>query len=1301
MTKSFVRDLTHAFQRQTVLLFAVVLAFGIAMSSSIATAQSGASSILGTVTDSTGAVIPGATIHVVNDATAVAVDTKSNEVGFYQVLGLFAGHYTLTVSAPNMKSYTEAIELLSDHHTTINPALTPGPVTQKVEVSAEEIQLTTTDSATVGTTVENARINQVPINGRVLTNLTAMMVPGLESGGQRANGLEGEALEYVSDGVSLANRNFGGMQGAPGQEPDLDAIQEMRVETSVSSAQYTEPGTVVITTKSGTNSLHGTLFETARNSAFGIAKGRSNPANYSAPHLVRNEFGLSGGGPIVVPHLYNGRDKSFWFGQYERGSTAQLNQTYISVPTTAMRGGDWSALTNSSGVAQQLYDPNTTYNSGSANCPGTPTSTSNPNGTNVYCRQAFVNNQIPVGRLAPTTKILYDILPTPTLSVNPVIQGNFLSNVPSFQATPNGTFRLDHSFDQTNKAYLRYSYFNWYNPTPRSLSAEPATLAADGLPAGSIGFSVVNTTMYASSLGFNHVFSPTFFSESIVSGQWYSETNGCGAHPNINYETTLGLPNNFGEVGFPTIGSGSITPFSLGTQCNYAESQDLINTDENLTLTRGRHQMQFGGRYRYERFIMLPDRSSDAVSYGAYDTALENPSSGTNYTATSNTGYADADMFLGGASAYSVSLQAPVLHMHDYELDAYFQDNYHLSRKLTLNLGLRWEAHPAEISRDGLTIAYDLKNDQPVLPNPISSYIAKGYTTQALVNNLANLGFTYETPSQAGFPNNILRNYDLNFSPRVGLAYLPFGNKHGTVIRGGYGRYIYPIPQRNYVKNTIAHAPFVATYSQSYIAANQSPDGLPDYLLRTPQSVIMGKNSANVVNSSSTNAVLPGLTEGDLGPDVPPDFVTQTNFTIEQPFKGNSALRVSWLWTHGTNLDHNYDFNSQPSTFVWEMAYGIVPPTGGLSTIGTNQYAATATGPYDQTKLGNQAHIVKNGWSNDNELQGDYQRVFHHGFGYDINYVWSKPFRVGGNTYRDSTVQTAENYLGVMGSAGTMTSPFGTVIAPNLPPAKPAGVAPWAEWHKLDAFEEYIVDTAIPKQHIKFTGVVDLPFGTNKRFLGNANRFVNELVGGFQLAGDGNIVSQDFTITSSNYGPTNPLKVYKHGAPITDCRSGTCYKSYEWFNGYLAPTVLSGNSCATTSKVVSGLPSSWAPYSQPIDNTCGTSNYGSNNVQVTAPTLNGGTPVTVAYSPGPYNTNPYSHTVLNGPINYTADLSLFKVLPITERFALRFNVDAFNVLNMQGFNNPNTTDGTEAYQPQASGSYNTPRQIQLTLRLSF
>lgn len=230
--------------------------------------------------------------------------------------------------------------------------------------------------------------------------------------------------------------------------------------------------------------------------------------------------------------------------------------------------------------------------------------------------------------------------------------------------------------------------------------------------------------------------------------------------------------------------------------------------------------------------------------------------------------------------------------------------------------------------------------------------------------------------------------------------------------------------------------------------------------------------------------------------------------------------------------------------------------------------------------------------------------------------------------------------------------------------------------------------------------------------MGSANRVVNELLGGFEIAGSGSIVSQAFTINSGNWGPTNPLKVYKHSVPITDCRSGTCYKSYEWFNGYIPPTEIAGNPCAGSStKVVSGLPADYQPYQSPIDTGCTSTGhdkyFGKNEVNVTL--LNGKTSA-VTYQPYPTNNssasggaNPFSHTVLNGPMNYHVDLSLFKVFPITETVNLRVNVDAFNAFNIQGYTNPDWTDGIETVQSGGVGasSYNTPRQIQLTARLTF
>jgi hypothetical protein len=1199
-----------------------------------------------------------------------------------------------------MNTYKSRIELLVDQRAVIDPVMTAGAVTQQVEVAADTVQLTTTDNGTIASTLENSRINQLPMNGRALYTLAGESTPGLESSGQRANGLLQQALEYVSDGVPLTNRQLGSLTQA--SLPDPDSVQEVRIETTNTSALYATPATAVITTKSGTNSLHGTLFETARNNAIGNAKPRT--VNYILPHLVRNEFGASAGGPIILPHIYHGKDKSFWFFAYERFSLAQSSPENVTVPTTAMRGGDFSGLVNGSGILQVLFDPATTTNS--ANClnPVTNTSAANP-----YCRTQFNYNgklnAINPARISPTSKMIYDITALPGTTANPLVTSNLSAPDPNNEQIPTITFRFDHAFNENNRAYLKFTDNLLTQYTLRNYpNNSPATVAADGFPTWASGIAYNPAATYAVSLEYTHVFSPTFYIETVLSQQWYNQRNYAGGTPNADFEKTLGTPNNFGESGFPNFGSTLICPYG-GTQFVYDAAQITSNLDENLTKTVGKHQMQFGGRYRHERMGTLPDMANDTVSFGAYATALENPTTGNTYGTLPNTGYADGDMYIGAASGYGVNLSPAYAHMHDMEYDAYFQDNYHWTRNLTFNIGLRYEGHPAPWEKYGQTDAFDLKNDTQVLAVPPSTLISEGLTTQAIITNLQNIGVVFETPAQAGYPAMMIDNYDLTFSPRVGLAYQPFGGKHGTVIRGAYGRYTFPIPTRNSVKNLLQNQPFQDGYSQSYTSAAQSPDGAANYLVRTNSlPVVLGVNSANVVNSASINSILPGSTLWTFAPDYAPTFVTETNLTIEQALKGNSALRVSWAWTHAANLDHPYYYNTHPSNFTWEMQTGIAPPTGGASVIGTpqqNTYSSTAQGPYDQTKYsGSNLWQAKDGWSNDNALTANYQRLFHHGIAYQINYAWSKPMRLGGNSSRDGLVYTAAAYLGSLGTVGSYSLPAGTVapVTPNLPPARPKGIAGYADWKGLARWEQYILDSAIPKHHIQFNGIVDLPFGRGKRLLGNSNRFMDEVVGGWQIAGDGSIATQAFQPLATNWGPTNPIKMYKHGAKITDCRSGICYPSIEWFNGYIAPTVNSAQNCTTN--CISGLPSGWQPYQTPMNTVVGNANYNTNNVTVN---LANNTTQTQGYSPyasgasGPATGNPFSHTFLNGPINWTIDTSLFKVLPITESVNLRFNMDVFNALNMQGYGNPNSTDGTISL----TSSANTPRQVQFTLRLTF
>jgi hypothetical protein len=375
------------------------------------------------------------------------------------------------------------------------------------------------------------------------------------------------------------------------------------------------------------------------------------------------------------------------------------------------------------------------------------------------------------------------------------------------------------------------------------------------------------------------------------------------------------------------------------------------------------------------------------------------------------------------------------------------------------------------------------------------------------------------------------------------------------------------------------------------------------------------------------------------------------------------VFRASYVYTHGENLDQNYQINDPPSAYTWQVRTGTTQPTG--------TFAGVATRPYDNKSWGGITLSTKLGFSNNSSLQFNYQRRYRRGFGYQVFYTFSKAFRVGGNTFRDNVLYPAAIF-----APGAI--PQGMDVGTLLNPSR-----------EFNKWQNYRPDTAIPLHRVTFNGLVDVPFGKGRRLLKNRNRVLDAVIGGYQIAFVGTVVSQAFQVGTGNYGAYNPIKLYKNSVPVTDCRSGVCRPAYMWFNGYLAPTVVNASS-----RGVTGVPSDYQPYLAPINNTPGTTNFGNNNVLVT---LANGTQVTTAYSPGPSGVFPYNSTVLQGPKNFQADVSLYKEFRFTERTMLRVNFDAFNAFNIQGLVNPNTTDGIQSLQT----SYWTPRQIQLAARFSF
>ena len=353
-----------------------------------------------------------------------------------------------------------------------------------------------------------------------------------------------------------------------------------------------------------------------------------------------------------------------------------------------------------------------------------------------------------------------------------------------------------------------------------------------------------------------------------------------------------------------------------------------------------------------------------------------------------------------------------------WRLTLIFRTPIRVTPKLTLGLGFRWEDHPSALVQNGLFTGFDFKSDALVLGAPLTTLHAKGYTNQTLVSSLQSLGVKFETSQGSGFPSTLMRNYPENFLPRVSFAYQPNGS-NGTVLRGGYGRYLYPIPTRSYLKSPVQNTPFTSSYTQDFTNPAQTPDGLPNAQLRFPQGSgawsqtspflpVLGVNSANNVNSSAVNGVLPGISLVTDSLNLAPDAVTNANLTFEQSFKSNQALRLSYVYSHGSNLDHYYYPNNAPSAFVYELATGNAPNTANGSI---------ATRPYDNTTWGNNVDVQKNGWSNYNALQANYEKRARKGVAYQISYTWAKAFRIGGNSFRDSSTYPYANYQNAAGAA--------------------------------------------------------------------------------------------------------------------------------------------------------------------------------------------------------------------------------------------------------------------------------------------
>ncbi len=1208
--------------------------------------QASTATVSGTVRDQSNAVIPGASISLTNTATNVTSRTTTTPVGFYIFPGILPGPYRLTVEAQGMQKFEGTLTVQVQQSAVVDPVLKVGQTATEVQVT-DVTPLITVDNPTLGHVLERQRIEQLPVNGRFVTTLL-QTVPGMElttttsvTVGVRTNGSRNGSADFMLDGAVIAARYHGGAVQRP---PGLDTLQEFKVETSNSSAKYTRPTTVILSTRSGTNSFHGALFETHRNNA--IAKARTRTDFYKdPPKLIRNEFGASAGGPIWIPKVYNGRNRTFWFFGYEGYRNIAPRTMGFSVPTAAMRNGDFRGLVDSQGRQYKVYDPWTT----------------NPQ---TWERTQFSYggqpNVIDPALLSPLSKYLYSVTPLPTKAdVNPLVEANWFGPVPDLMRQWTITTRVDHRFSEKDAFYARYTQGNQYKYQQRY------TLSMlDGV-AGTIQEPERPKSL---ALSWVRMFSPTFFNEFLASGSrvWWRKATG----DDVKYADQLGLPNPLSVTGWPGLYDTGIGDYYFETTNTQITGFTYYVFDDNATNVRGKHELQFGFHHRYDILNDLPAQQQNQGnhSWNTGATSLYDPKTArTNPQPTPLTGHNLVNMYLGVMN-YSNQFVRGYFYLRAKETALYFQDNYRITQRLSLNIGLRWEDWPAYREKNNVMTTFDPAKRSIILGQDLDTMYRLGATLPSIVNRLEFLGVKFTDYKAAGLPQSLMDGNSRNFGPRLGFAYRLGNGARSAVLRGGYRTSYFPIPLVAWMARMRSNAPLTARFRTSLTDSAFTPDGITNYGMRSTPTIIAGKNSRDAITLGNAQTLTRGSVFGSYFAKEQGDpRIHDWNLTAEKEVVHDTLVRVAYVGNRGTHLDQYYRFNENPPDYVWFATTGLKLPTG--------EYSNVARRPYDQQVYGTIEEWRKSGWSNYHGMQVELERRYSKGYGFQLFYNVGNLLSAGGQ----------EDY-----AAGSSVIPEANQFMPGAVPA---------DLEKRNKFLNYQRVTDVPKHRVRWNWIVDLPFGKGKWLGRNTGGALDRLIGGWQIAGMGSLRSNYFTLPSDIYPTGSKIELYGYKYPIQDCRSGACLPGYLWWNGYIPANKINSVDANGKPNGVMGVPSSYKPAGQPLwpwpaqpDKSAPMySYYGTNTVWVP---LKDGTVQRTTFND---SLHPWRQQYLPGVRDWGLDASLFKAIPITERVVLRFNADFFNVLNHPG--NPNTVRGDGILSTVESGQ--PAREVQLTIRLTW
>ena len=963
--------------------------------SQTALGQSTFGSFVGTVRDATGALVSGATVTVTNAGTSAVLTLSTSQSGEFSFVNLNPGKYQLSVGATGFQKVEFFdLDLQSRETKRVDATLKAGAASETVTVEGTSTGVITTDVSNLSETKTGRELTELPVavysrsTGSTSPILTLSTEPGVQVDDDSnlvVDGTTPALMSYTIDGISSVSVENSG----PINElfPSFNSISEIEIRGSNNNAEFSGVADVTTTSKSGTNQLHGGIFENFENTVLTAG----DPFTDSRPKLIMNNFGGFLGGPVIIPKLYDGQNKFFFFLSYEGLRLPREVPLITSVPSDAMRNGDLTAYLN-----------------------GTPIF--NPDGTPIDPAH------VPISPVS--ANILQYFIPHENIGDPNSYQKNYRVNYPAPISSNQGDLRLDYVLTSKQSIFVRGTYKNRQVITPPDPNCNSYCVNAGSPITGAFGQPEADQGV---TFSYNYVITPKIMNElrAGFNGTHFSTIMLQGN--SSDYLNTAGIQGIASPDPVPEVPNVNITGFMwTGGGNPSVQHSNIVQILDNLTWTKGEHTFKFGADVR--RMTDHDDNVFGNYQSGQY--VFDN--SQTAFTDASGNPVSIGDPYTGfllGYPDYTVlaeQVNHPAMNGLGYGYGFFAQDDWKITPRLTLNLGLRYELHPPLKDTKYNTAAF------------LPSYAENGATGAVVVPNQQALSYTSSefaesispspviTASQAGIPETLRYTDKNDYGPRIGFAWRPLGTDK-MVVRGGWGRFIEQPLGYSLVSGWAVSSSFL---NYSYQGANA--DGSPSISFPAPFS------STVVPGGASFQYAFPVRYKDPS--------VQQWNLTVEQDLGHDVGLRLSYIGSHGSNLETFVDLNQVPAnTIGWNAAFPLYAPFQSWGYIES---------------------IVNGAVSNYDSMSVALTKRFAKGLQFQTSYMWTRDLSDAGG-YAPSNI----------------TTEGGAVSSDRFSLGRDYGNSAFDRRHRFLT-----------------TYLYELPFGKNKPFL-NHSFLMNTIAGGWQLGG--------------------------------------------------------------------------------------------------------------------------------------------------------------------------------------------------------